>query len=190
MNTYVQNPEKKMVNRKIILITISSLIFLLTACSTGWTTFKSQKLSIEVNVPNNWSIQESSETLLLTSSQEAMESGSIGEGAGVTIALATNESFNGMNDPKEILGAFIGYYLIGNTPDIVQEGEPDLFQINGQQAASTTYIGTVEGEKGIFTATVIVKGEKFVLILGEDGSADNSYAKTIDKIIKSVVITY
>ena len=179
-----------MTRKMVFLPTFFIITILLAACSAGWTTFQSQDLGLKVDLPENWVLRETPGTLTITSSPDVLDNETIVGEAGVTIALANADQFSGMStDPKDILAAFIAFYLMeGNSPDIVQEGEPELFQIKGQQAASATYSGNIEGEEGVFTATVIVKGEKFVLVLGADGSADNSHAKTIDKIIKSVVI--
>ena len=176
--------------RKFNFPSLFILMIFLAACSPRMTTYKSSELGLRVDVPDSWELNEAEGTITITSKAQVLESGTVGEEAGVTIAMATSEQYSGAsNDPKDILAAFMAYYIMqGNSPDIVQEGEPKIYQIHGLPAATATYSGEIDEEEGVYTVTVIVRGEKFVLVLGADGSANNSYANTITKITKSINI--
>ena len=179
-----------MTTRKLLRLCLFILITFVSACSAGWTRYTSPDLGIQVDVPEDWIINDTSETIILGSDPEMFDTNKIGNGAGVTIAVADSTQFGDpATEPKELLASFMAFYIMqGNAPDIVQEGEPDLYKINGQNAASATYSGSIDGEEGIYTATVISQGEKFVLVLGADGSENNEHANTIEKITKSIVI--
>jgi len=178
-------------------ITLLSLVLLaalaLAACSPAepvgdaWESHEYQNLGVNFELPADWAVQESEQLINIANSSEGLDSETIPE-AGATITLVSTDDFDGYSDPRDLLGFFMDYFEYGREDELERLGDPEMLTIQDLPAATVAYEGTVRGQTGRYTATIIVNGEHVALVFTLDSSPDRQHEETFDRFTRSVYV--
>ena len=180
--------------RVLTLVSLAVLALVaLAACSPAepvgdaWESHEYQKLGVNFELPADWAIQESEQLINIANSPEGLAGEVIPE-AGATITLVGTAEFDGYSDPRDLLGFFMDYFEYGREDELERLGEPEMLTIQDLPAATVAYDGTVRGQTGRYTATIIVNGEHVALVFTLDSSPDHQHSETLDRFSKSVYV--
>jgi hypothetical protein len=168
-------------------------MLILSACSPqvedeSWIVYETEGLGIAVELPESWVIEEDQYLLSLANDSDHIISKSFENGAGGTITPTTTFNFSNVEEPVEILERLKGYFN-GEENSLNVIVEPTMLTIQGQSAATMTYDGTLQGQDGRFTTTVIVNDENVAVVFTIDGSEDNQYSEMLERITSSVIVS-
>lgn len=174
----------------LIVISLLTVLFLVACVDTkqqDWKRIDSPSLGISIQIPESWAMYFADGVLYLGSSQAALDRKMYADEAGVSIAPAILEDLDGADEPITVVENFmLRFNHAANSLEVTSETRQRTIQ--GQPAATIGFEGDIGDQKGIFTFTAIVQGERAIVIFTVDGSTDGRFETILDQIVTSVIM--
>jgi len=196
-------------SRKLVII-VSILLIILTSVVCGssgnsdpdatptpepWVTHTSEARGLTLELPESWVVEDDetgggNDTLNFANSKRALSANNFDGNAVGIVFIGNTGDFGGFDDPELLLNLFEEGFIgsAGEEGSLTITKETETLTIKGQQAASKTLEGSLDGKEGVYTLTTIINGENVAIVIAVDGS-EGELTDTLAKVVKTIEVS-